>query len=86
MLEHIQKTPGRIVLAGDFNFVRDSPLYESLACMLSDITEGLKEIEFNGYKQVDYIFTNFGNTVQPIYLKYEDKFPSDHPLIAVSLK
>ena len=100
LLDHVRerKREGRkIIMGGDFNFRKDSPLYDAFVYEVADLTAGLpvKSSEGTtipcygrGYHKLDFIFANFGQIASSGYVahpSFGEKYPSDHPGIFVDI-
>jgi len=90
LLEHIRerkKEDRRIILGGDLNFRKGSPLYDAFENELKDLTKDLP-IEERGYNKADFIFANCGELRKSGYVwhpSFRGSYPSDHRGIYVDL-
>ncbi len=72
----------KIILAGDFNFERESMPYCAFAKLLDDSTSSLSS-------RWDFVFTNYGKAdcaKKADYVTHRHCYPSDHPGIMVEVK
>ena len=77
----------KIILAGDLNFRKHSPLYDAFTAELTDLTADLP-VEDGKYKKVDFIFSNCGELVDSGYVgdpSMRNAY-SDHHGIQVNLQ
>lgn len=90
LLDHIRerRKEGRnVVLGGDFNFRKDSPLYDAFISELTDLTRDLP-VEEEKYEKIDFIFANCGKLRESSYVQhpsFRGIYPSDHKGVYVDL-